>query len=73
MYVVSLTPVRPLLPPWHQHLPPPASPLTNCHCLLHRSWKTLVVNTPRTLQDVLPALMAEVIRALADPGAMCCR
>jgi len=32
------------------------------------SWKTIVVNTPRTLQDILPALMAEVINALADPG-----
>lgn len=31
-------------------------------------WKTLVVNTPRTLQDILPALMAEVITALADAG-----
>ncbi|KAF8055816.1 hypothetical protein HT031_006591 [Scenedesmus sp. PABB004] len=31
-------------------------------------WKTIVVNTPRTLQEILPALMAEVIRALAAPG-----
>jgi hypothetical protein len=31
-------------------------------------WKTIVVNTPRTLQEILPALMAEVISALADPG-----
>jgi hypothetical protein len=31
-------------------------------------WKTIVVNTPRTLQEILPALMAEVIEALADPG-----
>lgn len=29
-------------------------------------WKTLVVNTPRTLGEVLPALMERVIRALAD-------
>lgn len=32
------------------------------------SWKTIVVNTPRTLQEILPALMAEVIDALADAG-----
>eukprot|EP00882_Tetradesmus_deserticola_P004507 GHRQ01004753.1.p1 GENE.GHRQ01004753.1~~GHRQ01004753.1.p1 ORF type:complete len:1251 (+),score=530.16 GHRQ01004753.1:483-4235(+) len=31
-------------------------------------WKTIVVNTPKTLQEILPALMAEVISALADPG-----
>jgi hypothetical protein len=31
-------------------------------------WKTLVVNTPKTLQEILPALMAEVIAALADAG-----
>ncbi|GBF89654.1 hypothetical protein Rsub_02372, partial [Raphidocelis subcapitata] len=30
------------------------------------NWKTLVVNTPRMLQEILPALMAEVINALAD-------
>jgi hypothetical protein len=35
-------------------------------------WKTIVVNTPRTLQEILPALMAEVIRALADPGGTSC-
>jgi hypothetical protein len=29
-------------------------------------WKTLVVNTPKTLQEILPALMTEVIAALAD-------
>lgn len=32
------------------------------------NWKTLVVNTPRTLQEILPALMAEIIDALADPS-----
>ena len=31
-------------------------------------WKTLVVNTPKTLQEILPALMTEVIAALADEG-----
>lgn len=31
-------------------------------------WKTLVVNTPKTLQQILPALMTEVIEALADAG-----
>jgi hypothetical protein len=32
-------------------------------------WKTLVVNTPKTLAEVLEALMREVIAGLADPGA----
>jgi hypothetical protein len=32
------------------------------------NWKTLVANTPRTLQEILPALMAEIIDALADSG-----
>jgi hypothetical protein len=36
------------------------------------SWKTIVVNTPRTLQEILPALMAEVIDALADAGGWGC-
>eukprot|EP00882_Tetradesmus_deserticola_P021052 GHRQ01022771.1.p1 GENE.GHRQ01022771.1~~GHRQ01022771.1.p1 ORF type:complete len:107 (-),score=16.56 GHRQ01022771.1:367-687(-) len=35
-------------------------------------WKTIVVNTPKTLQEILPALMAEVISALADPGGWPC-
>ena len=32
-------------------------------------WKTVVTNTPRTLGEVLPALMAQIIQALASPGA----
>ncbi len=31
-------------------------------------WKTVVVNTPRTLQEVLQALMQLVIDSLADEG-----
>jgi hypothetical protein len=41
-----------------------------CLCVAVCSWKTIVVNTPRTLQEILPALMAEVIDALADAGVM---
>jgi len=33
------------------------------------NWKTLVANTPRTLQEILPALMVEVISALAAESA----
>jgi hypothetical protein len=32
-------------------------------------WKTVVTNTPKTLVEVLPALMSIVIESLADPGA----
>ena len=32
-------------------------------------WKTLVTNTPRTLNDMLPALMAHLIMSLASGGA----
>lgn len=70
-------------------LSPPADRSSCCVCvcacppLTNHSWKTIVVNTPRTLQEVLPSLMAEVISALADPselllwerrepGAVCC-
>lgn len=31
-------------------------------------WKTVVTNTPKTLGEVLPALMAQIIGSLADPG-----
>ncbi|KAL6771130.1 hypothetical protein ACKKBF_B34035 [Auxenochlorella protothecoides x Auxenochlorella symbiontica] len=31
-------------------------------------WKTVVTNTPKTLGEILPALMAQVIRSLADPA-----
>lgn len=31
-------------------------------------WKTVVTNTPRTLAEVLPALMANIIASLAAPG-----
>ncbi|KAL4419436.1 hypothetical protein ABPG77_006363, partial [Micractinium sp. CCAP 211/92] len=31
-------------------------------------WKTVVTNTPKTLGELLPALMAIVIESLADPG-----
>ncbi len=33
-------------------------------------WKTVVTNTPRTLAEVLPALMANIIASLAAPGAL---
>ena len=32
-------------------------------------WKTLVVNTPRTLGEILPLLMQRIIRALAADGS----
>ena len=32
-------------------------------------WKTLVTNTPRTLAEILPALMDNIIESLASPGA----
>jgi hypothetical protein len=32
-------------------------------------WKTVVTNTPRTLAETLPALMANIIASLAAPGA----
>ena len=35
-------------------------------------WKTVVTNTPRTLSEVLPALMAQIIDSLASPGARAC-
>ena len=35
-------------------------------------WKTVVTNTPRTLSEVLPALMAQIIDSLASPGAHSC-
>lgn len=50
------------------------SAAADAHCCLVMcccSWKTIVVNTPRTLQEILPALMAEVINALADPSKCC--
>lgn len=31
-------------------------------------WKTIVSNTPRTLAEILPALMKSIISALASPG-----
>jgi len=31
-------------------------------------WKTIVSNTPRTLAEILPALMKSIIAALASPG-----
>ncbi|KAL4444093.1 hypothetical protein ABPG75_011830 [Micractinium tetrahymenae] len=31
-------------------------------------WKTVVTNTPKTLGELLPALMSIVIESLADPG-----
>ncbi|KAK9840722.1 hypothetical protein WJX81_000165 [Elliptochloris bilobata] len=31
-------------------------------------WKTVVTNTPRTLAEILPALMANIIASLAAPG-----
>ncbi len=31
-------------------------------------WKTVVSNTPRTLGEILPALMEQVINALASAG-----
>lgn len=52
--------------PYSPLLPSPSCDPSPAHC----SWKTIVVNTPRTLQDILPALMAEVITALADPGGL---
>lgn len=32
-------------------------------------WKTVVTNTPRTLGEVLPSLMHQVIESLAQEGA----
>lgn len=34
-------------------------------------WKTIVSNTPRTLAEILPALMKSIISALASPGMLC--
>lgn len=31
-------------------------------------WKTVVTNTPKTLGELLPQLMAIIIESLADPG-----
>ncbi|KAK9804294.1 hypothetical protein WJX72_005256 [[Myrmecia] bisecta] len=31
-------------------------------------WKTIVTNTPRTLGEILPTLMDQIIESLADPG-----
>lgn len=31
-------------------------------------WKTVVTNTPKTLGEVLPALMQQIIASLADPS-----
>ena len=36
-------------------------------------WKTVVTNTPRTLAEILPALMANIIASLAVPGDALCR
>jgi hypothetical protein len=51
-------------------LPPPLV-LPPLYCLpaaaLH-VWKTVVTNTPKTLGELLPALMAIIIESLADPG-----
>lgn len=33
-------------------------------------WKTIVSNTPRTLAEILPALMRSVIESLASSGAL---
>ena len=35
-------------------------------------WKTVVTNTPRTLSETLPALMAQIIQSIASPGAIHC-
>lgn len=35
-------------------------------------WKSLVSNTPRTLTEIMPALMDLMIRALAADGALLC-
>lgn len=35
-------------------------------------WKTIVSNTPRTLAEILPALMTSIIDSLASSGARCC-
>ncbi len=32
-------------------------------------WKTLVTNTPRTLSEILPCLMENIIELLASEGA----
>ncbi len=33
-------------------------------------WKTIVSNTPRTLAEILPALMKSIIASLASPGEL---
>ncbi len=42
--------------------------LTVRNAALH-VWKTLVVNTPRTLGEILPVLMQRIIASLAADGA----
>lgn len=47
--------------------PHPTLPQTPPAAALH-VWKTVVTNTPKTLGEILQALMAIIIESLADPG-----
>lgn len=48
--------------------PPPSHPNSRCPPILHFYHFPPQSNTPRTLQEILPALIAEIIDALADDG-----
>ena len=48
--------------------PAPALPPTTLPAAALHVWKTVVTNTPKTLGELLPALMAIIIESLADPG-----
>jgi hypothetical protein len=51
----------------HVMHPPTPGASAPCAAALH-VWKTVVTNTPKTLGELLPALMAIIIESLADPG-----
>lgn len=62
----GLTTHEPIEPPStdRSHCPsPPPCPAAALHV-----WKTVVTNTPKTLGELLPQLMAIIIESLADPG-----
>jgi hypothetical protein len=55
------------------HSDPPSPHPARCAAQVRNAalhvWKSVVVNTPRTLQDILPALMGHLVSGLAAEGA----
>jgi hypothetical protein len=62
-----ITVTMPLINPASHPFPPCTALLVLPAAALH-VWKTVVTNTPKTLGELLPALMAIIIESLADPG-----